>query len=185
MKHILVLSSTPVKGGNSELLCKAFADGAAEAGHQVELIPLREKEIHFCRGCEACVKTGKGCVQKDDMAALIEKAIQADVLVFGTPIYFMSVSAQLKVFFDRFIAGENSVRSSSGKKAYLLTAAAAPAGEENHRNHMAANESFRGFLRCLRRVEEGGILNAGGAYAPGEIEGTKWLEEAKEMGKSV
>ena len=49
MKKVVVISSTPVKGGNSELLCKAFAQGAEEAGWQVEMLNLREKQINFCR----------------------------------------------------------------------------------------------------------------------------------------
>lgn len=183
MKKILVVSSTPVKGGNSELLCQAFVEGAREAGHQVETISLREKRIGFCQGCEACVKTGKGCVQQDDMGGLIDKVQKADVFVLATPIYFMSVSAQLKAFLDRFIAGEQVMREAEGKRAYFLSVCAAPAGQAEE-NHLAANQTFRGFLKCLRTVEEGGILNASGAYAPGSIS-TEWLGQAHSMGKSV
>lgn len=59
MKKVLIFSSTPLKNGNSELLCQAFAQGAEEAGHQVEIVNIREKQINFCRGCEACIKTRK------------------------------------------------------------------------------------------------------------------------------
>lgn len=186
MKKVLPLSSTPVVGGNSEILCQEFARGAQDAGCQVELVSLREKDIGFCKGCEACVRTGKGCMQQDDMAQLLAKVHAADVLVLATPIYFMSVSAQLKVFMDRFIAGELYMRQSRGKKAYFITVSAAPISPEHAENHEAANGTFRGFLRCLRQVEEGGILNAGGAYAPGTIrEQPVWMEKAYEMGKSV
>ena len=184
MKKVLILSSSPVENANSGLLCRAFAKGAEEAGGQVELIPLREKNIRFCQGCEACVKTGKGCVQQDDMAELIEKMHQADVFVLATPIYFMTVSAQLKTFMDRFIAGEQFMRQSSGKKAYFISVSAAPEARAKE-NHEAANGAFRGFLKCLRSVEEGGILNASGCYAPGSIEGTEWQDKAYEMGKTV
>lgn len=180
MKRVLIISSTPIKNGNSELLCKAFAKGAEAAGHKVETVHLREKQINFCRGCEACVKTGKGCVQQDDMKALIAKMHETDVFVLATPIYFMTVSAQLKVFIDRFIAGEQFVRQSECKKAYFLTACAAPADRAED-NCMAANESFWGFLKCLRKVEEGGILNACGAYAPGSVT-EEWLDKAQKMG---
>lgn len=167
MKKVLLLSSTPVAGGNSEILCQEFARGAQDAGCQVELVSLREKDIGFCKGCEACVRTGKGCMQQDDMAQLLAKVHAADVLVLATPIYFMSVSAQLKVFMDRFIAGELYMRQSGGKKAYFITVSAAPISPEHAENHEAANGTFRGFLRCLRQVEEGGILNAGAAMPRG------------------
>lgn len=178
MKKIVILSSTPVRGGNSELLCEAFAEGARKKGHPVELIALREKEIHFCRGCEICVSKGNGCVQKDDMAELIKKVHQADVFVFATPIYFMSVSAQLKVFIDRFIAGEQFMRQSEGKEACLISVSASPDTEQNH---LAANETFRGFLACLRTVKETGILNVGGSYAPGSVK-QEDLKKAYDMG---
>lgn len=184
MKKVIILPSSPVKNSNSGLLCEAFARGAKEAGHEAEIIHLSEKQILFCRGCEACVKTGKGCVQQDDMAALIEKVHSADVFVLATPIYFMTMSAQLKVFIDRFIAGEQFMRESEGKKAYFISVCAAPEDFPSDQ-HAAANASFRGFLKCLRKVEEGGILNANGCYAPGSIEGTKWLHMAYEMGKTV
>lgn len=184
MEKLLIISSSPVKNSNSLLLCQAFGKGAEEAGYQVEIIHLREKYIPFCLGCEACVKTGKGCVQKDDMAELILKMHQADVFVLATPIYFMTVSAQLKVFIDRCIAGEQAMRQSEGKKAYFISVCAAPEAKAEE-NHAAANGAFRGFLQCLRTVEEGGILNASGCYAPGSIAATEWPTKAYELGRSL
>lgn len=114
MKKVLLIPSTHGENGYSELLCQAFSQGTQEAGRAADLVSLREKTIHVCRGCHTCVKTGKGCVQKDDTEELIEKPLAADVLVLA-PICFMSVSAQLKVFLDRFIAGEQAIRRSQGK----------------------------------------------------------------------
>lgn len=103
-------------------MCGEFSRSAVEAGHQAEIVYLREKTVSFCRGRHACVKMGRGCVQKDDMTELIEKVHQASVFVLATPICFMTVSAQLKAFIDRFIAGEDFIWESSGKKAYFITA---------------------------------------------------------------
>ena len=64
-QQVLILSSSPRKGGNSETLAAAFAKGAQEAGNQVELVHLREKQYGFCKGCFACLKLGH-CVIKDD-----------------------------------------------------------------------------------------------------------------------
>lgn len=126
-------------------MCGEFSRGAVEAGHQAEIVYLREKTVSFCRGCHACVKTGKGCVQKDDMTELIEKVQQADVSVLATPICFMTVSAQLKAFIDRFIAGEKFMRESSGKKAYFISACAAPEDFPEDQ-HAAATAAFREFF---------------------------------------
>lgn len=69
-KKVLILSSSPRKGGNSETLAAAFAKGAQEAGNQVELVHLREKQYDFCKGCFACLKLGH-CVIKDDAVEIV------------------------------------------------------------------------------------------------------------------
>ena len=99
-KNVLIISATPRKGGNSELLAQAFADGAKDAGNEVEMISLRDKNLLFCKGCLACQKTGR-CVLKDDAAEITGKMQAADVLVFATPIYYYSVSGQMKTMLDR------------------------------------------------------------------------------------
>ena len=99
-KNVLIISSSPRKGGNSEVLAGAFAKGAEEAGNQVETIYLREKQYGFCKGCLACQKTGR-CVIQDDAVEVAEKMHHADVLAFATPVYYYSVSGQLKTMFDR------------------------------------------------------------------------------------
>ena len=69
MKNVLILSSSPRVNGNSDLLCQEFYRGAADAGHNVEIIRLNEKDINYCIGCYACHKTGT-CFRKDDMVDL-------------------------------------------------------------------------------------------------------------------
>lgn len=76
-KKVLIISSSPRKGGNSDALCDEFARGAKDASKEVEKIRLAEKRIKYCTGCYAC--NGKGaCVQKDDMAGILEKMVAAD-----------------------------------------------------------------------------------------------------------
>ena len=75
-KKVLILSASPRKHGNSDLLCDRFADGARESGNEVEKIFLDEKNIGFCRGCGACAVT-KRCVIKDDMAEILDKMVKA------------------------------------------------------------------------------------------------------------
>ena len=80
-KKVLILSSSPHRNGNSDLLCNEFMRGAAEAGHQVEKIFLKDKHINYCTGCSVCSMYGKPCPQKDDAAEVVEKMIAADVIV--------------------------------------------------------------------------------------------------------
>ena len=88
-KQVLILAGSPRKGGNSDLLCDEFARGAREAGHTVKKIYVQDQRIGPCRACYGCRGTG-ACVQKDDMAAILEKMVEADVLVLATPVYFYS-----------------------------------------------------------------------------------------------
>ena len=74
-KKVLIISSSPRKGGNSETLAAAFAKGAREAGHQVETVSLRDKQVGFCKGCLACLKLGH-CVIQDDAVEIAAKMLQ-------------------------------------------------------------------------------------------------------------
>ena len=73
MKEVLILSSSPRKQGNSQLLCEAFQKGAEESGHKVTLVRLAEKRIGFCRACDGCMRHEGRCVLQDDMAQLLEQ----------------------------------------------------------------------------------------------------------------
>ena len=100
MKKVLVISSSLRLRSNSEALADEFIRGAAEAGNEVEKITLKDKEIHFCKGCLNCQKTQK-CVIKDDTPAIVEKMHDADVIAFATPIYYYEMCGQLKTLLDR------------------------------------------------------------------------------------
>lgn len=80
MKRILIISTSPRKGGNSDTLAHEFERGAREAGHETEFINLCDKSIAFCRGCLTCVGTNR-CVIKDAADAIVEKMHDADVVV--------------------------------------------------------------------------------------------------------
>ena len=147
-KKVLVLSSSPRKGGNSETLAAAFANGALEAGNLVETVHLREKNYGFCRGCLACQKLGH-CVIRDDAVEVTAKMHDADVLVFATPVYYYSVSGQLKTMLDR--ANPLYDTDYAFTKAYLLAAAAEDEPD-------AERVDFRADMFC--------------AYAEGFVEGT-------------
>lgn len=92
MKKVLVLSSSPRKGGNSDILCDEFILGAKESGNDVEKIFLKDKKINYCVACEYCTKNNGICIQKDDMAEILDKMVKADVIVMATPVYFYTMN---------------------------------------------------------------------------------------------
>ena len=112
-ENVLIISGSPRKNGNSEMLCDAFAAGAAAAGKNVEKISLAGKKLGFCTACYAC-HTG-GCPQKDDAPAIIQKMLTADVIVLATPVYFFTMCAQLKALIDRSVMVYPKI---TGKKFY-------------------------------------------------------------------
>ena len=121
-KNILILSGSPRKGGNSDILCDRFMEGARESGHRAEKVFLRDKNIGYCIGCEACHQNNGVCVQKDDMAGILEKMIAADVIVMATPVYFYTMDAQMKTLIDRCVARYTEISN----KAFYFIATARP-----------------------------------------------------------
>lgn len=92
-KKVLVISTSLRPGSNSDLLAQRFAQGAREAGHEVEVLSLRGKDLRFCNGCLACLKAPR-CVLPDDANDIVEKMGAAEVLCFATPVYYYGMSAR-------------------------------------------------------------------------------------------
>src|SRR5574337_197247 len=150
-KKVLVLSTSPRKGGNSDLLCDQFMLGAKEAGHRAEKIFLRDKRINHCVACGACQGNGGKCVQKDDMAGALDKMISADVIVMATPVYFYTMNGQMKTLIDRTYARYTQI---SNKEMYFIMTAADSRKQAMERTL----EGFRGFTSCLPSAREKGII---------------------------
>ncbi len=101
-KRILILKGSPREKGNSAVLADQVAAAAHEAGAEVESICLQALDIRPCDACDACVETEGVCIIKDDMQAIYPKLLQADAIVLASPIYWFTVSAQLKLCIDRW-----------------------------------------------------------------------------------
>lgn len=125
MKRILVVSATPRTGGNSDILADQVIAGARSVGADPEKIRLGNLRITPCDACDACQGSrDAACVIDDDMTAIYPKLLSAQVLVLATPIYFFTVSAQMKCFLDRTYAlgGGGDWTALAGRKvAVLLT----------------------------------------------------------------
>jgi multimeric flavodoxin WrbA len=120
-KKVLVLSSSPRRGGNSDLLCDQFILGAQTAGHEAEKIFLKDKKINYCTGCGTCIDRGKSCTQNDDMSEILEKMVTSDVIVMATPVYFYTMCAQMKTLIDRTCSRYTEI---SNKEFYFILTAA-------------------------------------------------------------
>lgn len=177
MKNVLILSSSPRKGGNTDLLCDAFAKGAREAGNKVTKIRVADKRVGYCAACGACQKTGK-CAIADDAAAILRKMQAADVIVFGTPVYFYSCSAQLKALFDRTVAIFPNLVN---RDYYYLMAM----GDANKEMFAGTVKSLDGFLDCYEGSKRKGMVCAPGFYEKGAIKGSKYLDQARKLGLKV
>ena len=178
-KKILILSSSPRRGGNSDSLCDEFARGAREAGHDVEKIFLRDRTIHYCTGCGTCSQGDhKPCPQHDDAADVIDKMLAADTIVMGTPVYFYAMSAQMKTMLDRCCGLYTEMK---GKEFYFLLAAA----ETDSKLLERTVDTFQGFLDCLDNPVVRGVVYGTGVWHVGEIKDKPAMREAYEMGRNV
>lgn len=176
-KKILILSGSPRKGGNSDILCDEFMRGAQEAGHIVEKIFIRDQKIGYCNACYACRESGV-CVLKDGMQEVLEKMAWADVIVMASPVYFYSIDAQMKAVIDRTLAQWTKLPDK--EFYYIMTAA-----DDEDAAFDTALACFRGFAVCLKGAKEKGIIRGGGVYEAGAVKGTKHMSAAYEMGKNV
>ena len=166
-KKVLVISTSPRKGGNSDVLADEFVRGAQEGGNSVEKVTLYDKTIGFCKGCLACQSTRR-CVIHDDADTIAQKMLTADVIAFATPIYYYGMCGQMKTMLDR-------------SNPYLLSAAA----EEDSHTPDGAVTGLQGWIDCFEKARLAGTVFAGGVTFVGGIQGHPALKQAYEMGKNV
>jgi multimeric flavodoxin WrbA len=177
MKKVLIVSASPRKNGNSDLLSQQFEKGAREAGNNVEVIYLRDYEIRYCLGCHACVKLGK-CVQKDDFNTLMPKMMDSDVIVFSSPIYFYSLTGQMKTFIDRCVTLYERMRD---KDFYFMLTAA----DERREAFESTFKAYEGFTDCFDGMRLKGRIYGTAATDKGDVKNTPAYDEAYQMGLSV
>ena len=176
--NILILSGSPRKGGNTDLLVEAFAKGASQK-HHVEVVSVHDYKVNPCMGCNACFKNKANvCVQKDDMTIIYEKMANVDMLVIASPVYFYGLSAQLKAVIDRF---HNPIRDTFRlKKMALLLVGAATLPE-------LFDSILAQYRLCLNffKLEDVGHVLVRGVKDKGDIRNTDALQEAFHLGSNV
>ena len=157
-KKVLIISSSLRAGSNSEILARECEKGAKAAGHEVEYLSLKGKDIRFCIGCLSCQRTGC-CVLKDDVPGIMAKVKAAEVIVFATPIYYYEMSGQLKTLLDRLnplYAADYAFR-----EIYMIATAA----EDEETTFDKAYHGLQGWVDCFEKVELKGIVAGGGIDA--------------------
>ena len=176
-KRVLILSSSPRKNGNSDTLCHNFASGAKDSGNEVVEIFINDKNINYCKACAYCEKHNGVCTIKDDMVDIIKEIFASDVIVFASPVYFYSLSGQMKTFIDRLVT---AYRLITNKEVYYIFAA----GDKNP-NFKIIELCMRGLVSCFAGSKVMGMIQAGGVRKKGEVSYTEYLNEAYKMGAEV
>ena len=179
MKKVLIISTSLRNNANSEILAKETERGAKDAGHNVEFITLKDKEIKFCKGCLACQNLGK-CIINDDANAITLKMKEADVIIWATPVYYYEMSGQMKTLIDRanslFATGKNF------SEVYVITTSA----EDSKGIAQTVINGVNGWIACFNGVELKGYLEAGGLEGPNDVQNRQeLLEKAYNLGKNI
>ncbi len=179
-KKIIVLNGSPRANGNTSELIKSFTEGAESVGHTVTRFDLQRMDIHPCLGCCAGGKDRNNpCVQKDDMGIIYPAYEEADMVVLASPLYYWTISGQLKAAFDRLfaVAECNENYANPVKECALLMAA----------EGFDFEETLYWYDRLMGHIgwtDRGKVL-CGGVFNIGDIKGNEKLEEARQLGASI
>lgn len=184
MKKVFIVKTSPRKNGNTDILADAFKTGAIEAGHKVDEIRFAECNINYCQGCfgsaspKACQNSGV-CWQQDDMADIILRVKQSDVLVFASPVYFYTLSAQIKTFLDRMVPLYK--KEYSFRDVYLLAACENP--EKSAVRGMV--QGLNQWMICFPEVKLSGVVYGVGLLKSGDVrKHPEQLEASHLMGRN-
>lgn len=175
---IAVLEGSPNKEGSSNLLAKAFIRGAEEAEHHVTVVDAAHEDIHPCGGCVHCGYEGP-CAQKDAVGKIRKIILEADMMVFVTPLYYYGMSAQLKTLIDRFCAFNSSIQRKHMKSALL-----AVAWNDDSWTFEALEAHYKTLVRYLNLTDMGMILGAG-CGTPAMTQRSEFPKLAYELGKRL
>jgi len=180
MKNILVLTGSPRKDGNSDLLANAFIEGARTSGNEVTLFEAGKMKVNGCDSCLTCSKEGANCTFDDDFTKLIPVLEKADMIVFCTPLYYFSFSSQLKSVIDRLCFFAYEHRSLKIKESILISCGC-----------LDDMEIFEGIVKIYELMakyigwQDKGILTIPKISEIGDIRNTDGLERAKNLGLSI
>lgn len=151
--------------------------GAKDSGNEVVEIFINDKNINYCKACAYCERHKGECSQHDDMAEIISEILKSDVVVFSSPVYFYSISGQIKILIDRLVT---IYRQITNKEIYYIFAA----GDKTP-NFKIVELCMCGLVSCFAGSKVMGMIQAGGVRKKGEVSYTEHLQEAYKMGAEV
>ena len=174
---ILVITGSPRKNGNSNTLADNFIKGAEEAGHNIVRFDSAFKNIHPCVACNKCGMNGQ-CVFKDDFEFIRNNIVDADAVVFASPMYYFGISAQIKAVIDRFYAINGQIHVP--KRAVLILTYADTSAKEAQ----PILSHYETLLNYLGWSDAGKVI-ASGVWTEGSINNTQYPKQAYELGKNI
>lgn len=175
---IVVLEGSPNKNGSTHLLAESFRQGVKEAGHAIETVDVAHANIHPCTGCVHCGYEGP-CVQRDDLETIRKTILNADMVVFATPLYYYGMTAQLKTLVDRFCAFNGSLQRKRMRSALL-----AVAWNDDDWTFGALTAHYRTLVRYLC-LNDAGMVLGGGCGTPAMTRASRYMRQAYELGKNL
>ena len=179
-KHILVLTGSPGKGGNTDKLAEAFMAGAKQAGHTTEKFATADQHIKGCIDCQTCFSKGRACSIPDDFANLAPLLEKADMLVFATPMYWFSFPVQLKAAIDKlysFLIGKRPLKI---KECALLVSG----GVEDETKFDGIVQSYK-LIAEFQNWQDSGVVIVPGIHDKDDVLKTDGLKRAETLGKAV
>ena len=179
MKKVLIISTSLRTNSNSDILARECEKGARDAGLDVDYVSLKGKDIKYCIGCLSCQKTNK-CVLKDDVADIMAKVKEAEVIAYATPIYYYEMSGQMKTLLDRLnplYSGDYNFRD-----IYMIATAA----DDGDATFDKAYSGLQGWVDCFEKATLNGKLVAGGVDEAGSVNDFVDIKnKAYELGKNL
>ena len=173
---ILVLTGSPHQKGTTSYLADKFCEGAKEAGHEVYRVNTAKTDVKPCLGCDYCRRNDGECVYSDDMKNIVPYLLEADGIVFVSPLYYFGMTAQIKRVIDRFYAVNSKLRNKS-KKAFLISAGS----DEDAWAMDGIKTHFKNMCKYLKWERAGELLVLGAAKIE-DVEGSLYSQEAKVLG---
>lgn len=177
---ITVITGSPHKKGTSAHLADKFIEGAEEAGHEIFRFDAAFEDLSPCKACEYCHTKGSTCIHNDSMEKLFPHVINDDMIVFVTPLYYFGMTAQIKTVIDRFYAHNGAIMSH--KKDCILIATAA---DRNDWTMQALVDHYETIVEKYMGWKNVGTILGTGCYVREDAVGSKFADEAYEMGKNL
>lgn len=177
-----VRQESPRKNGNTVTLVKEVIRGAQEAGAETTIFDLYDMNLNPCKGCLVCRKTGN-CVMQDDLQNIFKHIIDADVVVFGSPIYLWQITAQMKLLWDRLcgLFDENHKPRYAAKSLIMVYSQ----GNPNAQAFQTSIQSYEAMFKMFGLNVVNTILQTGGTDPNTVANNQELLAKAYEAGKAV